>query len=374
VHHRACQQLEAEGLLQVVATCDPDPSAFGTLDAELRFADRKTRFFPDLDRLLDACAGELDWVILPTPVPLHAPMHRACRERGLAVYLEKPPTLDLREMEDMIRVDAMDARATNVGFNYILQPEPRALKRRILDGEFGALREVRLMAAWGRAESYFTRNNWAGRRCTPDGRDLLDSCFSNAMAHLVMDVLCWAGTSGLDDFAEAEVVEAKLFRAHDIETMDTVFASCAVPGGPSLRFALTHACAPMHLQREEVHCERAVIHFDFSGRASIHRPDTPPEIISLAQFRPCIENLRAYAAYLEGRLPRPVVRLEDSLPFVRLNRGLHDRCPEVTPLPADRVTRLEDPQGRGVFRVLDNAPAVLEHYLRTNEINFALSS
>ena len=49
-------------------------------------------------------------------------MHKAIVARGLACYLEKPPTLWPDELAQMIATDA-DARfATNVGFNFTIEP------------------------------------------------------------------------------------------------------------------------------------------------------------------------------------------------------------------------------------------------------------
>ena len=150
VHHDTVAALEAEGVFRLVAACDPALDAFQARMDTLRFKERGVRVFTDYRDLLDACAGALDLVTIPTPIPLHAPMHRAAVEHGLAVYLEKPPTLDARELEGMIAVDAGGRFRTNVGFNFIVEPERQALKQRVVDGEFGAVQRVTAYALWPR--------------------------------------------------------------------------------------------------------------------------------------------------------------------------------------------------------------------------------
>lgn len=92
LHHESLQALEAEGTTQLVATCDLRPENFPELTASLEA--RGTRIYRDYHELLKNHAHELDFATVATPIPLHAPMHRACVEHGVAVYLEKPPTLD----------------------------------------------------------------------------------------------------------------------------------------------------------------------------------------------------------------------------------------------------------------------------------------
>ncbi len=86
-HHRAILNLEKSDDFRLIASCDPGLARFAPQIGEFRFAERGVRLFTDYLAMLDACSGELDLVIIPTPIPLHEEMHRAAVERGLAVYL-----------------------------------------------------------------------------------------------------------------------------------------------------------------------------------------------------------------------------------------------------------------------------------------------
>lgn len=354
-HHAAALRLEAEGTARLVATCDPALDSFAARCEEQDFVRRGVATFRDYRDMLAAIKGKADFVVIPTPIALHADMHAACIEAGLAVYLEKPPTLDPDELARMERDSAKARFETQVGFNFIIQPRRRALKARLLAGEFGVLREARFLGRWPRAESYFTRNDWAAGLMTKDGRLLLDSCFANAMAHFVHNVLFWAGLEGMDHWAEPREARAVLFRAHSIAGADTFFVEAAADRGVKLRFGMTHACAGQSVNREELICSEATVRFDVSHGGEILWRDGRRETWSADPFDQVADNVRAYCDYLRGRAARPATRLADSRPFVNLNAmaylasgAIHDFAAcgvEVKPVDDAKGARFHAAQG-----------------------------
>jgi predicted dehydrogenase len=340
-HHRALLRLEETGEAQLVCTCDPRVDQFRAQLVEWRCAERGVEVFDDFRTMLAAARDRLDLVVIPTPIPLHAPMHRATVEAGLAVYLEKPPTLDHAELEAMIHVDRGAVRATAVGFNFIYEPVRRALKRRLVDGEFGALRRLTFHAAWPRPESYFRRAAWAGRLVL-EGRPVLDSCLGNACAHYVHNVFFWAGTDGLDRWCSPAWVEAALFRAHAIEGTDTVFVRGETELGTSFRLALTHACEGEHVHDEAVECEHATLHYRTHRRALVAWHDGRREEFPLPQDDHLAANHRACYRYLTGEADRPPTMLADCRAFVRVNALAYVAAGRITTLPVARVPRGPD--------------------------------
>lgn len=351
-HHDAVRRLEAEGRLRLLATCDPAWPAFAQRRAELDLEGRGVRCYDDYRQLLDDCAGELDFVTLPTPILLHAPMHAACVAHDVPVYLEKPPTLSVAELEAMIALDAGARRATQVGFNFIVDPLRQATKQRLLDGEFGRLRRVTVFGAWPRPASYYTRNDWAGRLHL-DGRLVLDSPLGNAMAHLVHNALWWCGTSELWEWGTPRRVYAELYRAHAIQGADTVFLDAAMDSGVSLALGLTHACAGESRQLETLECERATLHYytnertpdgqvqrlavDADGRREVRDEATLDRAGGLLRA-----NLLAYADYVRGDTARPLTRLSDCRPFVQLNNLAYVSSGGVHQVPEQQVRRAAD--------------------------------
>jgi predicted dehydrogenase len=98
------------------------------------------------------------------------------------------------------------------------------------------------MSAFGlspRAESYYRRNNWAGRLHV-DGRPVLDSPVNNAMAHYLQWLLFIGGASHAESLIPIQI-EAELYRANPIESPDTVNLRLETSRGIDVRCAVSHA-------------------------------------------------------------------------------------------------------------------------------------
>jgi predicted dehydrogenase len=350
-HHAALNTLEAEGGCRVVCTCDPRMEAFRSEAERWEFARRGVRTFTDYQQMLEACHSELDVVTVPTPVPLHAPMHRACVERGLACYLEKPPTLDYAEMEAMLEVEAHAAKATQVGFNFIVEPTRQALKQRLLAGEFGAVRRICFRGVAPRDTNYFHRAVWAGRLILDD-KLVLDSCIGNAMAHYIHNLHFWAGQEDLFSWAEMVTVEAELYRAHAIQGMDTVFLRGHFASGIEACVAATHAADGPHEQWEWVECERATLTYDAHDGFRIQWKEVAPKTLPYERAD-LLTNLRAYFDYLRDQSPRPVTRLADARPFVRGYDLAYVAAGQIIPIAEEHLRHAASGNGDGEYVVIE---------------------
>lgn len=369
-HHDAIARLEAEGACRLVATCDPRMDAFGQRCTALRFAERGVLLFDDYIAMLDACYDMLDFVTIPTPVPLHAAMHRACVERELPVYLEKPPTLAWDELVEMLEVEKKASPATQVGFNFIVDPLRQAVKRRVAAGEFGRVLRASAFGLWPRdGGAYYRRAEWAGRLMLAD-RLVLDSPIGNALAHLVHNTLFWCGAEPMT-WGRVESVEAELYRAHRIEGADTFFVRAVVDNGVAagatfgvdtieVRLGMTHACDGAHRQGEVVECERATIAFQAYARTddgadcqhvTIRHTDGHVEEQREAGLHGVQDFLaahfRAYGDYVAGRTARPLTRLEDCQPFVALNDLAYLAAGRIVTVPEEYIVRHQTEDGAG---------------------------
>ncbi|EIP99163.1 putative dehydrogenase [Opitutaceae bacterium TAV1] len=320
-HHAALLDMERAGRAKVVATCDPALDSPGVRCAKYEFKNRGVHMYRDFDDLLAAHGDHLDVIHLVSPIRFHAAHHRACVERGIACYLEKPPTLDPEELEAMIATDTGAGIKTQVGFNHIAQPWRLRLKERVLAGEFGRMRRVAFQGLWRRPLSYYRRNAWAGRLMLGDFI-LLDSCCGNAMAHHVHNMLFHAGTAGLMSWASPATVEALLYRANRIESPDTVFAHGILDNGVEFRLAASHACEPHMSHREVIECDNARIEISAHDTGLIHWRTGVEETIATPTFT-VQGNIEDYHNHVRGQTPRPVTTLPDTRPFVHLNALLY---------------------------------------------------
>jgi predicted dehydrogenase len=350
-HHQVVLSLEQEREARLICTCDPRPETFIEKMEEWRFEGRGVRVFTDYRDMLEQCWEQLDAVIISTPIPLHAEMHRACVELGLPVYLEKPPTLDPEELEEMIQVDQRQVKRTSIPFNFIAEATRRELKERLLRGDFGRVERVTFCGVAPRATSYFDRAKWAGRLIL-DGQLVLDSCMGNAMAHKVHDALFWAGTGGVFSWGTPATVQAELYRAHKIEGADTVFCAAETDAGVQLRLFLTHASTGRGRNEERVICEKASLRYVSGSEAVIEWQDGRTETIPLEKEDLVREHHRWFYAYLRGERDRPFTMLEDSRPFVFLNSLVYVSAGAIGTVGGDSVDRIPaDPQPGEFVRI-----------------------
>jgi predicted dehydrogenase len=241
----------------------------------------------------------------------------------------------------MIAADLRARKSSHVGFNFIIEKLRLSLKERLLSGEFGAIRGATLSALWPRPASYFARNNWAGRLLIND-QIVLDSCFGNAMAHFVHNLLFWTGGPELFSWAQIAAVRAELYRAHAIEGADTFFVETDTTGGVTMRFALSHACAGASTHCEMVLCDKAVVRYSVGGNIEIRWNDGRVEKSPLEPFDPLQENHLDYFRYLRGERPRPATTLADSRPFVALNDLAYVSTGHIAPIPTAQVSGVRD--------------------------------
>ncbi len=340
-HHGTIARLEERGEAKLVCTCDPQIAAFAPQQELWKFPARGVQVFDDYRAMLAACHRELDLVVTPTPIQLHAEMHAAAAAFGLPTYLEKPATLDYAELEQMIALDAKLPKASLVGFNFIIEKPRLALKERILAGEFGAVQGATLTGRWPRPTSYFQRNAWAGRLVIGD-QIVLDSCLGNALAHFVHNLLFWAGRGELFSWAKLAAVRAELYRAHQIEGADTFFVETDTIGGVTMRFALSHACSGASSQAEVVVCEKATVRYIVGQHAEVRWCDGRTEKIAIGPFDGLHENHLEYYRYLCGESARPATTLADTRAFTHLNDLAHISAGAITAIPPERVQSERD--------------------------------
>ncbi|MEO6243872.1 MAG: Gfo/Idh/MocA family oxidoreductase [Opitutaceae bacterium] len=361
-HHHAVAKLEERSHAKLIATCDPRADQFVGEQQTWKLGSRGVQVFSDYRAMLDACHRDLDLVVIPTPIQLHAEMHAAATALGLPTYLEKPPTLDYAELEKMIAADRRARKASHVGFNFIIEKPRLALKERLLAGEFGAIRGAALAAMWPRPASYFARNDWAGRLMMDD-RVVLDSCFGNAMAHFVHNLLFWAGDTALYSWAQIAAVRAELYRAHPIEGADTFFIEADTSSGVTMRFATSHACAGASSHGETVVCDKATLRYAVGGQVEICWRDGRVEKETLEPFDALMENHLDYYRYLRGESPRPATTLADSRPFVTLNDLAYVSSGHITQIPVDKISGVRDEKEQKDYLNVTGMSTAIDQFL-----------
>ncbi len=332
-HHQIFANHDLLGDTTVVATCDPLLAKLSDVSTKWNFQSRSIRQYGSFEEMMERHSADLDLVVIASPIHTHSRMHGFCVQNQIPCYVEKPPTLDPRVLEEMIALERQARCPTQVGFDYVHIAERIALKKRMLRGEFGALKGVSFLGLSQRNNHYFTRNNWVGR-LTIDGHLLLDSCCGNAMSHQIHNILFFAGLGGLYDWARPLSMRAELYRANPIEGADSIFAVGTLANGATISIAASHTCAnvaPVFQERIEFADATVEIHSD--QKAVITFSDGSTEESSMPGPS-LIGNVQAYLDYRQHRAPRPTVLLEDCRGFVECNALFYlaaSRIHEVSP-------------------------------------------
>ena len=172
---------------RVEVVCEPSAESYGQTADVFRAAGREAPAnVPDLERMLDAWAGNLDAVYIATPHVLHFSQARACLEAGLDVLVEKPMVMDTGEARDLIETRDRTGRLLVVGFQGSLSPQVRKAVEMLRSKELGPVQSISGMV-WQNWGGMFV-DAWRSRPEVSGGGFLFDTG-----AHMLNTVCDLAG-------------------------------------------------------------------------------------------------------------------------------------------------------------------------------------
>lgn len=232
------RELLATGKVRLVSAVVINPDAAQCALAEM--SRHGTRVYLCYEEMMAAEAGKVDLCLIPTGIAWHARMTVAALAAGMNVLVEKPLAGSLADVGAIREAEARSGRWVAVGFQDMYCEEARWLKSILCDGGIGPIRRVRMVGLWPRATSYFARNHWAGKIHADDSL-VHDSPLNNAFAHFVN--LCFF-LSGPERTVSSQVrpTDARLWRAHSIETFDTALVRAESSEGVTFEFFVSHSC------------------------------------------------------------------------------------------------------------------------------------
>ncbi len=199
------------------------------------------RLFTDYNQMLEVLRGKIDICFIPTGIALHAPMSIAAMRAGANVYVEKPLAATVQEAAAILEAERETGKFVAVGYQTMYQPETRKIKEYILSGKIGQVHTLKTYGLWPRNVEYYQRNAWAGQLKSSNAW-VLDSPFNNALAHYLNLLSFYAGESFARPAAIA-FVQAGLFRAKPIRSVDTAWIKAVTGDAKTLLFYVTHSCA-----------------------------------------------------------------------------------------------------------------------------------
>ena len=178
---------------------------------------------------------------IAAPIQFHTPYTVYAMEHGSHVICEKPLSGCYTDGVALAALSDKTGKFIISGYQWSHNRAILSLKRDILDGKFGAVKQMRTKILWPRRESYFKRGSgWAGKRCAADGTYILDSVANNAAAHYLHNMLFLLGDR-MNSAALPVSVDAELMRVNPIENFDTCAIRMHTADGAPLLFLATHA-------------------------------------------------------------------------------------------------------------------------------------
>lgn len=310
--------------------------------------------YESVDQFFERGVRTTDVLTVPIGIHEHVPVSLRALNAGLHVYCEKPVAATVQEVDTLTAAGEQSDRIIAIGFQHLYSASMQRLKGILTAGRLGTVRAIALMCGWPRSVQYFGRNEWTGRLRV--GNDwILDSPANNAHAHYVMNALYLASPDP-HGTAIPGSVRAELWRAHHIESTDTVQGHIRTAEGVDVKILVTHAGnAPvgpiMHIT-----CDNGRAYWlTDEGRAIVRNPNG-----SLEAFDNRTHALWRYDGFLnlvdaiEGKaqvICTPEIARAQTL-AVNL---MHESCPSICTVPEEFVVEQEDwemfpPNTRGIFR------------------------
>ena len=160
-----------------VLTAQKDTELVGVADIHFEkaqdYAERfHTKPYASLEEMIEK--EQPDVLHVCTPHYLHVPMTQYALERGINVFMEKPPAITLAQLDQLKQ--AVYASKAKLGLCYQnrYNPSYRAAKEFIASGAAGKVLGARGLVTWNRPAPYYTQSEWRGKLATEGGGVLIN--------------------------------------------------------------------------------------------------------------------------------------------------------------------------------------------------------
>lgn len=221
--------------LKSIAALGPDCRLIAAADCERDRAERAAEEFgavcyQDWREMLDR--ERLDALHICTPHHLHTPMAAEALEKGISVFLEKPPAITWEQL-DHLKETADKARGKArlaVCFQNRLHPRVQYVKTLLQECSLGEVTGIRGFVTWNREGAYYSDSPWRGRLATEGGGALI-----NQGIHTLDLMQYLMGCAPVDADAACENFHLK----GEIEVEDTLTAYVRYPAAKAVLYVTT---------------------------------------------------------------------------------------------------------------------------------------
>lgn len=328
-HVAAAETLAEEALVEIVAFAEINEAApaIGALQA------RGSRRYADYREML-ATERDLDVVCIATPIPDHFPMAMEAFDRGVHVFLEKPPAVRIQDLRAMVARQEEHGVFCTVGYGDVARPTAIALKHRLCEGAIGRIRAIHAENRWLRPRSYFTRSDWAGKTRLGD-RYVLDGPMNNAASH-VLNMAAYLAGAEPHEFARPLWVQGELYRANAIQGEDTDCLRAELDTGPTICIHLTLCASANHPRSWTIVGEKGVARLHDQDGA-----DLPGEHIAVMDREHTTTTLlRRLVEVIQGSDEPLFMPLADAESQLLLSNGAYESSGRIHTIPQEYLREL----------------------------------
>ncbi|MFK4103015.1 Gfo/Idh/MocA family protein [Streptomyces sp. NPDC019531] len=271
-HLENIRRLQDKGIVRLAGICELTPLTADELPEGLARPEGMPEQSADFGALLDSTGARI--AVICTPIPTHTDLALTAASRGVHILLEKPPAPSYAEFRRMADGVAAAGVACQVGFQSLGSHAVPAIRELVEEGAIGDLIGIGGAGAWARAESYYRRAPWAGKR-RMNGVDVIDGVLTNPLAHAVATALALGDASRAEDVTR---IETELLRANDIESDDTSCVRVTTATGLTVTVAATLCAEDPDEPYIVVHGDRGRITYWYKqDRVLLQRADHGPE-------------------------------------------------------------------------------------------------
>ncbi|MGW6905574.1 Gfo/Idh/MocA family protein [Streptomyces sp. NPDC054940] len=331
------RRLQDKGIVRLAGICELTPLSEEELPEGLVLPSGAPAQSADFGALLDSTGAKI--AVICTPIPTHTDLALTAARKGVHLLLEKPPAPSYAEFRRMADGVAEAGVACQIGFQSLGSHAVPAIRTLMAEGAIGEIVGIGGAGAWARAEAYYRRAPWAGRRRL-NGVDVIDGVLTNPLAHAVATALALGGTVLAEDVTG---IETELLRANDIESDDTSCVRVTTAQGRPVVVGATLCAEDPDEPYVVVHGEQGRITFWYKqDRVLLQRANRGPEEFEYGRTD-LLENLVEHLTDGTDLLVTP----DATGAFMKVVEAIR-LAPDPAPLPAEAWQLLPDEQRRVV--------------------------
>ncbi len=313
------------------------------------------KYFKDYRQMLNDMKN-LDFVVISTPIHFHAQMAIDAIKEGFNVLLEKPPAVTIQDINAIIEAKRNYNKICAVDFQNTSGTAFRKLIEYIKSGKLGKIKTIIGVGCWKRDDSYYQRNNWAGKLVI-NNNYVLDGSINNPLAHLLNNELIIAESSEKGGGEPKEVI-SELYHGHRIEGEDTACVKIVTTKGIEIYYYSTLCNMQEETPYIIIEAEEAKVYWNYDNKLLIKYFDRNEEVYDGGKedlFVKIYENMIEHL--FEGKeLYCPV---EITRNFVLASNGAFESSKEIFDIPDEFIeVNIEDGKK---FTYIKNIREIIEY-------------